>query len=82
MCGFVKLFYMCSNCLVFVCGLKHEFVGTQNYAQIVVHICKCLVEVVVNIELRPLREDGSRWYGMVWGSPRKQKLLNAFPMCL
>lgn len=26
MCIFVKLFYMCSNCLVFVCGLEHAFV--------------------------------------------------------
>ncbi len=35
MCAFVKLFYMCSNGLVFVCGLEHAFVSTQNYTQIV-----------------------------------------------
>ncbi len=49
MCAFVKLFYMCSNGLVFVCGLEHAFVSTQNYAQIV---CKCyfsLVDTVIHI---------------------------------
>ncbi len=40
MCTFVKQFYMCSDCLVFVCGLEHTFVSTQNHTQIVVHICK------------------------------------------
>ncbi len=40
MCAFVKLFYMCSNGLVFVCGLEHAFVSTQNHTQIIGHICK------------------------------------------
>ncbi len=31
---------MCSNCLVFVCGLEHTFMSTRNHTQIVVHICK------------------------------------------
>lgn len=39
MCAFVKLFY-CSDCLVFVLGVEHTFVSTQNYAEIIVRICK------------------------------------------
>ncbi len=40
MCAFVKQFYVYSDCLVFVCGLEHTFVNTQNHTQIAVHICK------------------------------------------
>ncbi len=45
MCAFVKLFYTCSNGLVFVCGLEHTFVSTQNYSQIVVRICKSYLHI-------------------------------------
>lgn len=38
MYAFVKLFYVWSGCVVFVCGLEHMFVNPQKLQTLVDHI--------------------------------------------
>lgn len=40
MYAFVKLFYVWSGCVVFVCGLEHMFVNPQKLQTLVDHIVR------------------------------------------